>query len=275
MASRSRSAPWCSPPVSARACGRSPTRCRSRWSRSPGRPLLDHVLDRLAEAGVETAVVNVHYLADQIERHLAGPHAAADRDLRRARRTARHRRRRRQGAAAARNRAVLPRQFRQLWIDGVHANLPRLAAAFDPARMDALLLLAPTTASIGYAGRGDFAMAPDGRLRAAPSARWRRSSMRAPRSSRPRCSPMRRRAQFSLTTHVRPRDRGRAAATACGSTASGCMSARPTRDRGGGSARFPRVPLAFQSAVTLPRYDGAMAPPASSPFPPRRRSCRR
>ena len=32
--------------------------------------------------------------------------------------------------------------------------------------MDALLLLAPTTGSIGYAGRGDFAMAPDGRLRA-------------------------------------------------------------------------------------------------------------
>ena len=40
-----------------------------------------------------------------------------------------------------------------------------------PARMDALLLLAPTTTSIGYAGRGDFAMAPDGRLRAARRAR--------------------------------------------------------------------------------------------------------
>ena len=37
-----------------------------------GKPLIDHVLDRLAEAGVERAVVNVHYLADQIERHLAG-----------------------------------------------------------------------------------------------------------------------------------------------------------------------------------------------------------
>ena len=36
-----------------------------------GKPLIDHVLDRLAEAGVERAVVNVHYLADQIERHLA------------------------------------------------------------------------------------------------------------------------------------------------------------------------------------------------------------
>ena len=37
-----------------------------------GKALIDHVLDRLAEAGVEIAVVNVHYLADQIERHLAG-----------------------------------------------------------------------------------------------------------------------------------------------------------------------------------------------------------
>jgi MurNAc alpha-1-phosphate uridylyltransferase len=41
----------------------------------------------------------------------------------------------------------------------------RLAAAFDPATMDALLLLAPTADSIGYVGRGDFAMLPDGRLR--------------------------------------------------------------------------------------------------------------
>ena len=52
-----------------------------------------------------------------------------------------------------------------IWIDGVKPNLARLAEAFDPATMDALLLLAPTTGSIGYAGRGDFAMAADGRLR--------------------------------------------------------------------------------------------------------------
>src|SRR5258706_13055613 len=40
-----------------------------------GKALIDHVLDRLAETGVETAVVNAHYLADQIERHLAGRQA--------------------------------------------------------------------------------------------------------------------------------------------------------------------------------------------------------
>jgi MurNAc alpha-1-phosphate uridylyltransferase len=46
----------------------------------------------------------------------------------------------------------------------VKPNLGRLAAAFNPARMDALLLLAPAASSIGYSGRGDFSMASDGRL---------------------------------------------------------------------------------------------------------------
>ena len=52
-----------------------------------------------------------------------------------------------------------------MWIDGVRPNLARLAEAFDPARMDILLLMAPTTSSIGYGGRGDYAMLPDGALR--------------------------------------------------------------------------------------------------------------
>ena len=52
-----------------------------------------------------------------------------------------------------------------LWIDGVRSNLARLAETFDPARMDILLLMAPTTSSIGYGGRGDYAMLPDGALR--------------------------------------------------------------------------------------------------------------
>ena len=52
-----------------------------------------------------------------------------------------------------------------IWIDGVQPNLERLADAFDPATMDAMLLLAPTAGSIGYDGRGDYSMAPDGSLR--------------------------------------------------------------------------------------------------------------
>jgi MurNAc alpha-1-phosphate uridylyltransferase len=55
-----------------------------------------------------------------------------------------------------------------IWIDGVRPNLARLAETFDPATMDALLLLAPIAGSIGYGGRGDFNMASDGRLKARP-----------------------------------------------------------------------------------------------------------
>src|SRR5262249_18485496 len=51
-----------------------------------------------------------------------------------------------------------------IWIDGAKPNLVRLAEAFDSARMDALLLLAGTTTSVCYEGRGDFALAPDGRI---------------------------------------------------------------------------------------------------------------
>jgi MurNAc alpha-1-phosphate uridylyltransferase len=129
-----------------------------------GKPLIDYALDRLAVQGVERAVVNVHHLADQIERHLAG--------------------RQRPSIVIADERSellgtgggvvkALPLlgdgpffhvNSDTIWIDGVRPNLGRLADAFDPERMDALLLLAPTASSIGYTGRGDFAMAPDGRL---------------------------------------------------------------------------------------------------------------
>jgi len=52
-----------------------------------------------------------------------------------------------------------------MWIDGVRPNLNRMAEAFDPAQMDILLLMAPTTTSIGYSGRGDYSMLPNGALR--------------------------------------------------------------------------------------------------------------
>ena len=60
-----------------------------------------------------------------------------------------------------------------IWIDGVKPNLERLAEAFDPAPMDALLLLAPVSTSIGYAGRGDFTMAAGRPADAARRARCR------------------------------------------------------------------------------------------------------
>ena len=129
-----------------------------------GKPLIDYVLDRLAEQGVERAVVNVHHLADQIERHLAA--------RQRPKIVIADERRELLGTGGGVVRA-LPELGQApffhinsdtIWIDGVQPNLGRLAAAFDPANMDALLLLAVAAASIGYSGRGDFKMAPDGRL---------------------------------------------------------------------------------------------------------------
>ena len=122
------------------------------------------MLDRLAEQGVERAVVNVHHLADQIEQHLAG--------RKRPKIVISDERDELLGTGGGVVKA-LPQlgdapffhvNSDTIWIDGVKPNLGRLAAAFDPARMDALLLVAPTASSIGYAGRGDFSMAPDGRL---------------------------------------------------------------------------------------------------------------
>ena len=130
-----------------------------------GKALIDHVLDRLADAGVERAVVNVHHLADQIERHLQHGSARASSSPTSATTLL--------GTGGGVVKA-LPQlgdapffhvNSDTIWIDGVQPNLGRLADAFDPAHMDALLLLAPTATSIGYAGRGDFAMTPDGRLR--------------------------------------------------------------------------------------------------------------
>src|SRR5262249_3942068 len=51
-----------------------------------------------------------------------------------------------------------------IWVDGVRPNLVRLAESFDATPMDGILLLAPITGSVGYAGRGDFLMLPNGRL---------------------------------------------------------------------------------------------------------------
>jgi MurNAc alpha-1-phosphate uridylyltransferase len=129
-----------------------------------GKALIDYALDRLAAQEVERAVVNVHHLADQIEQHLAG--------RRRPNIVISDERHELLGTAGGVVKA-LPELGEDpffhvnsdtIWIDGVKSNLGRLAGGFDPARMDALLLLAPTASSIGYLGRGDFAMAADGRL---------------------------------------------------------------------------------------------------------------
>jgi MurNAc alpha-1-phosphate uridylyltransferase len=130
-----------------------------------GRALIDQVLDRLAEAGVERAIVNVHHFADQVERHLASrqhPRVIISDERERLLDT---------GGGIVKSLAALGDDpfflvnADTIWIEGVRPNLDRLAAAFDPAAMDGLLLLAPTASSIGYEGRGDFALTTEGRLR--------------------------------------------------------------------------------------------------------------
>jgi N-acetyl-alpha-D-muramate 1-phosphate uridylyltransferase len=130
-----------------------------------GQPLLDHVLDKLGNAGVSEAVVNVHYLPDQIIDHVAKrkrPRVIISDERDTVLGT---------GGGVVKALPLLGSapffhvNADTLWIDGVRPNLTRLAETFDPAQMDILLLMAPTTSSIGYGGRGDYAMLPDGALR--------------------------------------------------------------------------------------------------------------
>ena len=130
-----------------------------------GKSLIDYSLDRLADAGVESVVVNVHHLADILERHLAPrqrPQIVISDERGELLGTG-------GGIAKALPKLGVAPFFLvnsdTVWLDGVRPNFTRMAEAFDPQTMDVLLLLAATTSSIGYSGRGDFAMLPDGRLR--------------------------------------------------------------------------------------------------------------
>jgi len=133
--------------------------------RVAGSALLDHVLDKLGEAAVTEAVVNVHYLPDQIIDHTKGrtrPRVIISDERDQVLGT---------GGAVVKALPLLGKapffhvNADTMWIDGVRPNLARLAETFDAARMDILLLMAPTASSIGYGGRGDYSMLADGALR--------------------------------------------------------------------------------------------------------------
>jgi MurNAc alpha-1-phosphate uridylyltransferase len=130
-----------------------------------GKALLDHVLDRLADAGIGRVIVNVHHKADLIEAHLKGRRSPAiefsdERD--------------KLLDTGGGVKKALPRlgsgpflihNADSVWIEGVGANLVRLVQAWDDKRMDCLMLLALASHSLGYQGRGDFAFGADGRIR--------------------------------------------------------------------------------------------------------------
>lgn len=129
-----------------------------------GRAMIDHVLDRIAAAGLTRAVVNVHYLADQIEAHVV--------------------QRERPEIAISDERGVLLEtgggivralpllgsapfvihNSDSVWLEPRASNIARLVEAWDGAHMDSLMLLAPRATSLGYDGHGDFHMRDDGHL---------------------------------------------------------------------------------------------------------------
>ena len=129
-----------------------------------GRALIDHAFDRLERADVETAVVNVHYLADLVRAHVSRrkrPEVIISDEGARPLDT---------GGGVAKALPLLGSEAFYLlnsdsfWIEGARPNLDWLAAGWNDATMDALLLLAPTVKAVGYSGRGDFRLDPSGRL---------------------------------------------------------------------------------------------------------------
>ena len=132
-----------------------------------GRALIDHMLDRLEQAGVEEAVVNVFHLAGQMEAHLKG--------RARPRITVVHEAERLETGGGVKNALHLfddepfyVANSDALLLNGPHPILPRLASCWDDDRMDGLLLLHSTVEAFGYEGRGDFCADPDGRLTRRP-----------------------------------------------------------------------------------------------------------
>jgi MurNAc alpha-1-phosphate uridylyltransferase len=129
-----------------------------------GRALIDHCLDRLAENGVERAIVNVHWLADQIEAHLAkrrSPKIFISDERSKLLD---------QGGGIKR---ALPMiggdpflicNTDAFWIEGPRSNLKRLAEAFEPKTMDILLLVAASAGAVGVDWAGDFTMSCEGAL---------------------------------------------------------------------------------------------------------------
>ena len=129
-----------------------------------GRSLIDRALDRLAAAGVKRAVVNLHHKGEMIRGHLQNRRdleitfSDETGDLLET------------GGGVAKALPLLGTgafyvvNADALWFDGMKDTLQRLARRFDPARMDAILLLNPTVGAIGYPGMGDYVMWPDGAL---------------------------------------------------------------------------------------------------------------
>ncbi|WP_116089825.1 nucleotidyltransferase family protein [Sphingomonas crusticola] len=130
-----------------------------------GKPLLDHVLDRLRAAGIQRAVVNVHYLPDAVEAHLRD--RCPDLDILISDERG-HLLETGGGVTRAlpliEDETFLIVNSDNLWVDGPIDAIRLLAHRWDEAAMDALLLVVPLAQAHCHGGAGDFRMDPQGRL---------------------------------------------------------------------------------------------------------------
>lgn len=132
-----------------------------------GKPLIDWALEALIAAGVEKVVVNTHYFAEELERHLG-----KRKDI--AISISRETELLETGGGIKKALAHFGGQpfYRVnadvIWLDGYHPALKRLADAWRNGEMDALLLLALSATAHGHEGKGDFLMDGLGRLKRRP-----------------------------------------------------------------------------------------------------------
>ncbi|KLI62780.1 nucleotidyltransferase family protein [Aurantiacibacter marinus] len=131
--------------------------------RVAGKPLIDHTLDRLVEAGIDRAVVNVHYLADNLEAHLKSrkaPQITVSDERAQLLET---------GGGMVKAQGDLPDPFfclnsDNIWLDGPRDCFTDLSAMWDPDMMDALLLVVPHKKAHNFRGLGDFNLDELGRV---------------------------------------------------------------------------------------------------------------
>lgn len=131
-----------------------------------GRCLVDHMLDRLAEAGVGTAVVNSFHFADKLVAHLGQRSSSAPKLIFSREDELAEPLETEGGLVHALHHfpdgPLLTCNADAIWLDGT--AIKRMAEAFDPERMDGLLLLARLDEALGFDGPGDFFMDEAGRL---------------------------------------------------------------------------------------------------------------
>ncbi|MBH1944189.1 nucleotidyltransferase family protein [Erythrobacter sp. YJ-T3-07] len=131
--------------------------------RVAGKPLIDHTLDRLADAGVARAVVNVHYLADALEAHVTGrstPKVTISDERDGLLET---------GGGMIKAQGLLPDPFfclnsDNIWLDGPRNAFADLSMLWDAERMDALVLVVPHKRAANFDGPGDFHLDAAGKV---------------------------------------------------------------------------------------------------------------